>query len=194
MKSTSFTGHLLEYPKAFCFLLSCLLAYTLFRLGDFSMLVQVLDGKGYLAVFIAGLLFSFGFTSPFGIAIFATVAHDVDPFIASLVGGLGAFLSDLCILQFVRFSLDDEIGKFKTTRFFGYFHSVMHHRYISERMRQYFLWSIAGLVIASPLPDELGVTMISSASDIRKSAFSVLCLVFNTLGILVLLLAARALG
>ncbi len=187
-------GRLLEYPKFACFLLSCLLAYALFRLGDFLLLVALLDGQGYLAVFVGGLLFSFGFTSPFGIAIFATVAPDVDPYLASLIGGCGAFLSDLCIFQFVSVSLHDEISRFKATRLFHYFHSLLHHPNIPEHIRQYVLWSVVGLVIASPLPDELGITMISGVSDIRKSTFSLICITFNTAGIFAILLAARAFG
>ncbi len=185
---------MLEYPKLLFFLLSCVSAYVLFRSGDISTLTHVLNGKGYWSAFAGGVLFSFGFTSAFGIAIFATIATDVNPYLAGLVGGIGAFLSDFCIFQFVRFSLQDEIGKFRETRIFKYIYSLVHHQYISERVRQYFLWSIAGLVIASPLPDEFGITMISGISNMRKSTFMMLCLCLNTAGILLILLAARAIG
>ncbi len=193
MEQTSTRSHLLEYPRAMCFLFSCIIAYFLFSTGEVDMLVHALNGKGYISAFIGGLLFSFGFTSPFAIAIFLAIAHQVDPFIASVLAGFGAFISDFCIFQFVESSLHEEIGKFRQTRIFRYFHSILHHEKVSHTVRQYLLWSIAGLVIASPLPDELAVTMISSIAEMKKSAFALLCFTLNTLGILMLLLSMRIL-
>jgi hypothetical protein len=182
---------ILEYPKFLALLLSCLLAYMLFHTGVLEIFGHSLAAHGYIAIFIAGLLFSFGFTTPFAIGLFLAMAQDVNPYAAALVGGLGAFMSDLFIFEFVRFSFDDEIHRMRCTRWYAALHTLVHHERVSERMRRYILWSIAGLIIASPLPDEFGVTLISSVSTIDARRFSVICFAFNTLGIFTMLMIGK---
>jgi uncharacterized membrane protein YdjX (TVP38/TMEM64 family) len=60
-------------------------------------------------------------------------------------------------------------------------------------MREYILWSFAGLLIASPLPDEIGVTLVSGLTEIRLRTFAALCFVLNTIGILIILTAVHPL-
>jgi hypothetical protein len=182
-----------HYPKLFLLLCSFALAYLCFHLGYFDWLHGIPSGYGYVSVFVGGLLFSFGFTTPFGIAIMAGSAAEVNPFLAAPLAGVGALLSDFLIFEIMHFSvLHDEIHRLRTTRIFMKVERMFHHPSISERMRMTILWCFAGLVIASPLPDELGVTLVSSISDIDGKKFAVLCFLFNTLGILMILLAARA--
>ena len=59
-------------------------------------------------------------------------------------------------------------------------------------MRGILLWSFAGIVIASPLPDEFGVTLVSSVSTMRPRQFAVLCFLLNTAGIFVIFLIAQS--
>ncbi len=185
--------HFLEYPKLLCLLLSCVLAYFLFQQGAFALLVQGINGNEYLFCFLAGLLFSFGFTSPFAFGIFVEMAGRTHPIPAALIGGVGAFLADISIFEFVRFSMYDELHKLKATALFQHIRAFVFHEGLSERVRLYLLWSIVGIAIASPLPDEIGVTLISGATNIDSKKFSVLCFTMNTIGILVILMGARAL-
>ncbi len=76
-----------QYPRL-CFLgISFIAAYALFHFGMLDWL-QSLGRFGYLSVFIAGLLFSFGFTTPFAIATFVEISSFVHPVPAALIGGL----------------------------------------------------------------------------------------------------------
>ena len=47
---------------------------------------------------------------------------------------------------------------------------------------------VAGFIIASPLPDEIGVTMIAASKSISAKVFSVISYVLNTAGIFVILM------
>ncbi len=46
-------------------------------------------------------------------------------------------------------------------------------------------------MIASPLPDEIGVALLSGTTKLSDRAFGIFCVTMNTLGILVILLLAR---
>ena len=52
---------------------------------------------------------------------------------------------------------------------------------------------LAAVVIASPLPDEIGVALLSTTTRLSQRAFVILCFAVNTLGILAILLLASAL-
>lgn len=181
------------YPKLLILCLCTIAAYVVYAYGGLRWLDDIPVSGEYLAVFIGGLLFSFGFTSPFGIGVFLEIGHKVDPILAGLLGGLGALLSDLVIFEIMRFELfHDEMHRIRSSRIVVWAHKVLHHEKFPETIRRYLLWSFAGIVIASPLPDEFGVALVSSLTDIRARSFALLCLTFNTLGIILLLYASHS--
>ena len=184
--------HILKnYPKLLLLACSFVGAYVLYHMGIFDALEHRLNSHGYASAFVGGLLFSFGFTSPFGIAIFVEIAGNVDPILAALLGGTGAFLMDLLIFELVRFSVfHDELHRLREG-IFARLRALLHYDHLPERFRLYLLWSFAGIIIASPLPDEIGVSLVSGIMDIDSRKFSVLCFTMNTIGVLVVLLLAR---
>lgn len=163
----------------------------MFQQGAFDVLPEILNGRGYISMFLAGILFSSGFTAPFAVAIFIEMADRVDPIIGALIGGVGALLSDLTLFECARISFHDEIHRLKSTAIMQWLHRMIHHETVSEHLRMAILWSFGGLIIASPLPDELGIMFLSSVESVDRKLFMLLCLPLNTLGILVILLAAR---
>lgn len=185
-----------QYPKLLLLCASTIGAYVLYQTGMLSWIHEIDHGTGeYVSAFIAGVLFTFGFTAPLGVGIFVEIAHATNPFLASLLGGIGSVIADLFIFQMIRFDLfSSEINRLKTTRFVVFLHRALHHESISERVRSYLLWIFAGIIIASPLPDEFGVSLVSAFSDIKKSTFLVLSLCLNAVGIFVILETARLLG
>ena len=184
-----------KYPKLFVLGCSFILAYALFQEGAFELLPSLFNAHGYISMFLAGLLFSFGFTTPFAIGIFVELSDTVDPVLGALIAGCGALLSDLTIFEIARFSIRDELRRLAGTGWARWLiHSVFNHERLSQRLRLYLLWSIAGIVIASPLPDEIGVTLLSGVSRLNAKQFALLCYAFNTAGIAVILFGARTLG
>jgi hypothetical protein len=184
----------LHYPKLNLLLISFVITFLLAREGTFAFLTEHLNGHGYISVFLAGLLFSFGFTTAAGIVIFAKVAPDVHLLPAALLGGLGAMVMDQVLLRFVEFSFEDEFDRLRESAFARRIHDLFHHQRISEQVRRYILWSSAGLLIASPLPDELGITVLSSVRKIEHMKFAIMCFALNTVGIFFVLLAAKAIS
>jgi hypothetical protein len=181
-----------DYPRLLLLTCSFAVAYVLYHAGFFDVLHTLLQGYGYVSIFLGGLLFSFGFTSPFGIAIFLEMAPDVHPVAAAIIGGIGAFLMDFAIFELLRYSaFHNELARLRETFFVRRIVTMLHHQNISRTVREYLLWCFAGFIIASPLPDEIGVSLVSGITDIDTKRFGLLCFAFNTVGIFVILLIAR---
>lgn len=184
----------MKYPKLFFLLSTCFLAYELHTQGFFDWAGHLFNGQGYISIFLAGLFFSFSFTTAFATALFIDMAPEVHPLIAAPIGGIGALIADLTIFSLVRFSFDDELHHLFSRPFAQRIWMLFHHQNLTERMKAYLLWSIAGLIIASPLPDELGVFLLGHAATVERRWFAPFCFLVNTAGILVILWGARVIG
>ena len=175
-----------RYPKITLLILFSILSYFLFSNSNVQGFVSQLEGFRYLGIFIAGLLFSFGFTTPFAIGFFI-VANPGNIYLAALIGGLGALISDLLIFKIIRFSFMKEFKRLEKTDAMKKIKLILSHRFLSK-IKVYLLYAFAGIVIASPLPDELGVTMLAGLSKIKTGKLAIISFIMNTIGILVLLL------
>lgn len=184
-----------KYPKLLIVLCSVVLAYVCYYMGWFESMGTILNGHGYISVFLGGLLFSWGFTTAFAIGIFVAMADHVDPVIAAVIAGFGAFLVDFLIFEIVRFPVfHDEIHKLRTSRVYLWMHALFVRSHLPRAVQLSVLWLAAGFIIASPLPDELGIALISGVTSINRRAFLALCFACNTAGILIILLGARTAG
>lgn len=179
----------IQYPKLILLCFSIFLAYFLFKIGFISDFEHILNGTGYVAVFLAGLLFAYGFTAPFAVAMLVTISPEINIYLGALLAGFGAFISDLIIFTFIRTSFQDEFDKLKLTMFFQRIHELFHH-HLSDKLKEYTLWTLAGFLIASPLPDEFGVSLVSGFTQINRKTFSIISFCLNTLGIFFILVIA----
>ncbi|MBI2004491.1 hypothetical protein HYS72_03450 [Candidatus Pacearchaeota archaeon] len=145
---------------------------------------MTLLGTGYFGVAIAGFFFSFGFTMPFAIGAFVTM----DPqniFLSAIVGGFFAMLADLAIFGIIKMSFMDEFRRFEKTKAMKKIISLKPH--LGRKIKHYLMYAFAGIVIASPLPDELGVSMLAWLGRIKPLSLAIIAFVANTLGIFVIL-------
>lgn len=105
-----------------------------------------------------------------------------------MIGGLGALLGDLFIFNFIRHSFNDEVKKLYREKLIIY----ASHK-TPGFLKRYLLPVAAGFIIASPLPDEIGVTMLAALKSISVKVFSVISYVLNTAGIFAILAIGSAL-
>lgn len=184
--------HIFSYPKLLAFSISICVAYVLYKTGAFHWIEGHLDGASYPSMLLAGFLFSFGFTSPIAAAYFYEVTHVVNPFAAAVLAALGATFSDVSIFQFTKLSFHDEILRIKETRPIRWLHRLFHRDGISHEFRNALRWILACVVIASPLPDEVGMTFVVGFTHLRGWKLTSLCFGLNTVGILIIMLLGRA--
>lgn len=138
---------------------------------------------------LAGLFFTSVFTTaPAMVALGELMQHGGSLPVVALFGALGALCGDLIIFRFVRnrllahaATLIDCAGP------------MARLCTLSEvRIFRYLSLFLGGIIIASPLPDELGLTLMG-LSRVRAGFFIPLSLLFNFLGILLIGAVARSL-
>ncbi len=166
--------------------LSILIAIILLKTGVLINILASSKELRLLGSFIAGMFFTSVFTVAPATVVLAEIAQVNSVLWVVFFGGIGAMIGDLIIFRFVKNRLSEDIlyllKKSKSEKLISVF-----------RLRL-FRWSIAflgALVIASPLPDELGLTMLGF-SKMKTSLFVPISFLLNSLGILVIGLIAKA--
>lgn len=176
----------LRYPRLTLLCLSFLFAYVLFHGGYFDGLPELLHGKGYISAFLGGALFTFGFTAPFGLVVLIAIAPEVSIMPAVAIAAVGAVLSDMLLFSFIRSSLQSELDRLSMTKLMQHAAKVFHRSALSERVRTYLLWTCGGFIIASPLPDELGIALLGGMR-VRPRTFAFACFLLDAAGIFVVI-------
>lgn len=175
----------LKYPKIFLLILFIILAYVIFSNPKVSGFISSLDNLKYLGIFIAGIFFTFGFSSPFSAGFFITSNPD-NILLAGVIAGFGAMLGDLFIFNLIRFSFIDEFQKLKKTKIAREINSVIEKDF-GKKIKNYLMYTFVGILIASPLPDEIGVIMLAGLTKIKQNLLAIISFILNTIGILILL-------
>lgn len=186
-KAREIARHLLQYPKFLLLFITFVIAYLLFTGRDYGPLYDFIIGSGYFGIFLAGCLFTYGFTAAPATVIFLILSSHRNIYLASFVGGLGALAMDLILFSFIRHSFDDEIKKLSNERLVAYLKHLT-----PGTIKRYFLPVIGGFIIASPLPDEIGIPLIAASRTISIKAFTIMSYVLNTAGIFVILLVGKS--
>lgn len=177
-----------KYPKLFCLFLSILIAYFLFSNPVVNYWVSSLEEANiYLGSLAAGILLTFGFSAPFSIGFFVSMASK-NIFILALLGGVGAMIGDLIIFSTVKYSFQDEFERLKKTKVLREIEKIVKDN-PHVLIRHYFLYVIAGILIAAPLPDEIGVSMLAGLTTVKQSALAAVSFVLHTIVIFLILYA-----
>lgn len=171
----------------FIILLSVAVAIYITKSGLAHSLIRLFGQFPHLESFISGLFFTSVFTTAPSIALLGEIAGHQNIFIASLFGALGALTGDLILLKFVedRFRADVMIlaGKKVRTKVSHFFRKKIF------RLASFF---IGALIIASPFPDELGISIIGMAKT-KKIQFILFSYLANFAGILAIMTLANSL-
>ncbi len=163
---------------------SIYLAIYLAHSGAIHWVLGLANGNVPLISLVAGLFFTSFFTTPPAIAVFASLPGHGNIFLIAAIGGLGAVLGDSLLFFFVRERVaSDAAYLMKGPRL----KRVL--RVLKKRRFRRILPVIGALIIASPLPDEIGLALIG-VSTLSRPQFLLLSYCMNTIGILLILLAA----
>jgi len=182
-----------RYSRLMLFVVAIILAYVLFRNPEVENFVSGLGNLSYLGVLIAGFLFSFGFTAPFAVGFFVTLNNN-NLVLNGLIGAFGAMISNLLIFSLVRFSfkqeifaLEKEIKKdIKRVEFMRETEDLISN-VIGSKIKHYLMYIFIGIVIASPLPNEVGDALLTGMRKINLLVLAFLSFVLSFIGIIILL-------
>jgi hypothetical protein len=179
-------GYLKEFVKDL-FILATGIAVTVFlvNIGFVAAFLELTKGMQILASFVAGGFFTSVFTiAPASVALSALVTkmHPVD---VAFWGALGAAMVDYVIFIFVREGVSKNISHMFTRSVRRKLVSLFHFGFM-----RWFVALLAGFIIASPLPDELGIALLGF-SKIKPHQFILLTFVMNFFGIWALTSAVR---
>ena len=166
---------------------SVLIAIIFAKTGALQDLITSTQEVRFIGSFIAGILFVSVFTAAPAAVALVEIARSNSVITVAILGGLGALIGDLIIFRFV---------KDRVSEHFSYLIKASKtERIVSIFKLKLFRWMIpffGALIIASPLPDEIGVTILG-LSKMKSSYFTLLSFLLNSAGILIIGLIARAL-
>ena len=140
-----------------------------------------------LGSFVAGMFFTSVFTTVPAIVTLGEIAHANSVILTAIFGALGAVVGDLIIFRFVRDRFSEHLMELVK-------HQRAGRKKILHKLK-FFRWLTflaGGLIIASPFPDELGISLLGF-SKMRMSWFIPFSFTFNFVGILLIGLVAKAL-
>ena len=166
---------------------SVFIAIILAKTGALQDLITSTQEVRFIGSFIAGIFFVSVFTVAPATVALGEIAQSNSVIVVAILGGLGALIGDLIIFRFVK----DRVSE----HFYYLMRVSKSERLFSIFKLKLFRWIIpfiGALIIASPLPDEIGVAMLG-LSKMKNSYFILLSFVLNSAGILIIGLIAKAL-
>ncbi|MBA3733063.1 hypothetical protein H0W91_01670 [Patescibacteria group bacterium] len=174
------------YHDIVIIIFSILMAILLVKSSTLQAVLDSAQGYKFIGSFIAGIFFTSVFTTAPAIVTLGKISQFNSIVTTAFFGALGALLGDLLIFRFVKDKFSEHILE------------LVSHRKIGKRTRalfrlRLFRWMsflVGGLIIASPIPDEVGISLLG-ITKMKTSLFIIISFSFNFLGILLIGFLAR---
>lgn len=168
--------------------LSVLFAIYISKTGFLERILTATGEVQYLGSFIAGIFFTSVFTIAPAMVALGEISQISHPLTVAISGAVGALIGDLIIFHFIK------------DRFSVHIVNIMRAYKPGKRFKDVFKSHIlrkgsillGGLIIASPLPDELGISLLGF-SKTNDKWFVAISLAFNFIGIAIVAIIAQSL-
>jgi hypothetical protein len=174
-----------KYKNLQLFALSITFAFLLSLYEPFHIWLLGFGNWGYVGAFFAGILFVSTFTVATGIVILLVLAEQLSAIEIGIIAGLGAVIGDFVIFRFVKDGVAAEL-----LHIYHFFNKSRHLEHLLHS--RYFSWIfpvVGAVIIASPLPDEIGVSLMG-ISKMKTYKFLLLSFILNAIGIFLVVSAA----
>tara|TARA_Y100000310_G_scaffold329968_1_gene400783 strand:+ start:7775 stop:8305 length:531 start_codon:yes stop_codon:yes gene_type:complete len=165
-----------NFQKWAVLILTIILGIYLHFSGILKALIELTGNFGIIGVLISGIFFGYAFTAAPATASLISYTNYFNPIIISFIGATGTMIGDLLIFNIFKKGLPKEVD------------TIIKSTKLDRLKKSKFKWllvGIAGFIIASPLPDEIGVSLlgINKWDTVR---FMLLTFSLNFIGILVI--------
>src|SRR3989344_6470177 len=174
-----------KYPKLFLLLLAIILSYYLFNRIEVSNFVLDISKDNYFSLFLAGIFLALGFSAPFSIGFFILLQPE-NLLLTALIGGLGAMTGDMLIFKTIKYSFIKEFKELERKKIIKKIEKIV-EKNKHVLIRHYLLYIFAGIMIATPLPDEIGVSMLAGLTTIKPLKLAIISFALHTLAIFLIL-------
>lgn len=161
----------------FIIVISIIFAFYFAKSNILHEIVVAMGPFSYLASIIAGIFFVSIFTFAPAVALLLQLASEHSLIVMALLGGIGGVIGDYIIFIFVRNRIADDIAFLLSHPQMGRIKKVF-----STKLPLWFTPMIGAIIIASPFPDELGLTMLG-LSHISTKKFIIVSFTLNALGL-----------
>lgn len=177
--------HRWKYKNTTLLIVSIITFIYLAQTPTIQSLIKQAGTLGYFGAFITGIFFVSTFTAAPAAIVLFNIADNLHPIEVALLAGLGAMVGDYLIFRLMKDKIFDEMRPIFTR---------LQHPYVRTLFKTpYFAWLlpvIGALIIASPLPDEVGVSMLG-LTKIKRWQFFLVTYLLNAFGILVIVYLAK---
>lgn len=177
----------MKYPRFFALALTIIIAILIFNNEKIINPESFLIIENYMSSFTLGVLYVYGFTAALSTGALLIISEQQNIFMTGIIAGLGALMGDLIIFKFVRGTFNIELERLGKIRFVKKIRKLLKEHSTLNRAVPF----IAYIIIASPLPDEIGVSMAALYKDTTTKAFSILSFFLNTIGIFIILVIGK---
>jgi len=175
-----------KYENTALLIVSLVLVFYLAQTPLLDNVIRAAGELGYIGAFIVGIFFVSTFTvAPAIVILFHLADTSLHPIEVALLAGLGAMIGDYVLFRFMRDRVFEELGPI--------FRKLQHPGIKDLFASPFFVWLgplFGAFLIASPLPDEIGVSLLG-LTKIKKWQFFAVTFVLNSIGIFLTVLAAR---
>ena len=178
--------HRQKHQNISLFVASLIILYIFSKSPIFSNFFHLVDQFPYLAAIVSGILFASTFTAIAGGLIIIHLASFINPVALIILAGLGAVSCDAFMFLFFKKNISQEINHvYKELNHHDHFKKIAHTKY--------FAWTlpvIGAIIIASPLPDELGISLLG-LSQTTTARFLIISLASHIFGISSVIIGSR---
>lgn len=174
-----------KYKHLTYFFVSLLVVAVLAQFPQFHLFMHQLSKAGYWGAFIGGVLYVSTFTAAIGALLLISMTETVPIIPLCLLAGLGGLVGDMIIFRFIRSSVQSELHRL----YYAFGGKFITRIFKKNKPLSWILPILGAIIIASPLPDEVGVSMLG-VSQIRTVHFTIMAFSLNAMGVFGLLVLA----
>lgn len=170
-----------KYPPLWLLLLLIFSSLFVFWLPQAKSILPILASNEYLSVFVAGLLFGIGLLTPFCAAFFVNFSVQ-NIFVCGIIGGFGALIMDLIILNLIKKLFKDEVLGHKESQLIklnGFFSD----NWVGRKIVNYASFVLAPWIVAAPLPNDMGKKLVLILLKLNMVELAVISFCANTIAI-----------
>jgi len=162
-------------------LVSVLIAMILFGVPTIHEAILAIAGLGYTGAFLAGIFFVSIFTAAPALVVLLTMAETLPIFWVSVFAAFGSIIGDILIISIFRRGIRHGHEMLPKE------HSILKSIRLLRHSRYRFIMTLVGaIVVASPLPDELGLALMGLTS-MKTKQLLLIAFLLNFVGLFLIL-------